>query len=77
MSPPPVEPEIEPATSDEGGPSDVGDEAVIEAETAAHAALKVSTRLPPWPLFGDANELAEARRETALRRGGGSDSQRT
>lgn len=39
MSPPPVEPEIEPTTSDEGIPSDVGDEAVIEAEAIEIEAL--------------------------------------
>ena len=39
MSPPPVESEIEPATPDEGDPSDVGDEAVIEAEAIEIEAL--------------------------------------
>ena len=43
-------------------------EAVLEAEVAARTAIRASTRLPPWTLFGDARELETARREVMLRR---------
>ena len=46
-------------------------EAVLEVEAAARMALAASTRLPPWDLFGDPNDIEQARQETTRRRWAG------